>query len=128
MTFSLPRMNMYGKTAGDSLVDGEIIAWLEVLVSLLDSLLLKLVLLSIKFLRVLVLPVSAAHGYRCLVESLLGVSQVLRLNHLRVVCRTHGVVHVATIRVAVIIVRFILCLLNLLFLTLRQDSSPSIDG
>ena len=86
LTFNLPRMNMYGKTAGDSLVDGEIGAWLEVLVSFLDSLLLKLVLLSIRFMRVLVLPVGAAPGHRCLVESLLGVSHVLHLSHLRVGC------------------------------------------
>ena len=86
LTFNLPRMNMYGKTAGNSLVDSEIGAWLKVLVSFLDSLLLKLVLLSIRFMRVLVLPIGAATGYGCLVESLLGVSHVLRLSHLRVGC------------------------------------------
>ena len=86
LTFNLPGMNMYGKTAGDSLVDGEIGAGLEVLVSFLDSLLLKLVLLSIRFMRVLVLPVGAAPRHRCLVESLLGVSHILRLSHLRVRC------------------------------------------
>ena len=40
LTFNLPRMNMYGKTAVDSLIEGEIGAWLEVLVGFLDSLLL----------------------------------------------------------------------------------------
>ena len=86
LTFNLPRMNMYGKTAVDSLIEGKIGAWLEVLVGFLDSLLLKLVLLMVRFMRVLVLPVGAAHGHRCFVESLLRVSHVLRLSHLSVGC------------------------------------------